>query len=747
MIGENLGHYHVEGRLGGGGMGEVYLARDTRLDRRVALKVLPEAMAADPDLRARFEREARAVAALSHPNIVTIHSVEEAGGVHFLTMELVEGRTLTEVIPDGGFDLEGFLRLALPLADAVAAAHAQGIVHRDLKPDNVMVSASGVVKVLDFGLAKQAAPEGVTPLAVMRTVTGTGEGIIVGTVSYMSPEQAEGKPADVRSDVFALGIVLYEMATGRRPFAGDSAVSVLSSILKDAPPGLAELRPDLPRSLAALVQRCLEKDPDRRFSSAAEVRDELERLREAVGRRNLRSWRARRRAAIVAGIGGAALVAALAALGVVRQWGSRQTSIAVLPFENLSPEPENQYFTDGVTEEITAKLARIGRLKVVARAATARYRGARKDPREIGRELGVDYLLDGSVRKAGERVRIAVQLVGVRDGFQLWSEAFEGGLGDVFRLQEDTALEIAEALEVRLSPGEEQAVRRRLTANPQAFDAYLRGRALLEYFDDASKLELARAHLERALALDPDYPLALAGLSRVEAQYHRNLDPDPARLRRAEELARRALELRPDLAEAHLAMAQVLGNRFEYADAAARCREAIRLDGANAYAWDLLSWALAYQQPPDARGAEDAARRAISLQASLIGAHYHLGRALLLQGRYAEAIEAFAQSRQLDSGFETAHVGMAQAYLAQGDPRRAADALARVTKTAGAPVVLMLGAAIQASLGDREGAFAGLERALAAGYRDAVALRTNPHLASLRGDPRWEPLLRAHGLE
>ncbi|MGV8039498.1 MAG: serine/threonine-protein kinase [Thermoanaerobaculaceae bacterium] len=291
MIGRTLGHYTVEARLGRGGMGEIYLARDTRLDRRVALKVLPETMAADPDRRARFEREARAVAALSHPNIVTIHSVEEAEGLHFLTMELVDGHTLGEVIPDRGFDLEGFLRVAIPLVDAVAAAHAQGIVHRDLKPDNVMVSTSGLVKVLDFGLAKQAAPEGVAPLAVMQTVTRTGEGIIVGTVSYMSPEQAEGKPVDARSDVFALGIVLYEMASGHRPFPGDSAVSVLSSILKDTPPSLGDLRPELPRSLAALVHRCLDKDPARRFQSAAEVRAELERLRQTAGRWGVRSWR------------------------------------------------------------------------------------------------------------------------------------------------------------------------------------------------------------------------------------------------------------------------------------------------------------------------------------------------------------------------------------------------------------------------------------------------------------------------
>lgn len=746
MIGKLLGHYQVEARLGRGGMGEVYLARDTRLGRKVALKVLPAELASDPDRRARFELEARAVAALNHSNIVTIHSVEEVEGVHFLTMELVEGRTLGELIPDHGFDLEAFLDRAIPLADAVAAAHAQGITHRDLKPDNVMVEAGGRLKVLDFGLAKLRA-DSVAPLATMETVTRTGEGVIVGTAAYMSPEQADGKPADPRSDVFSLGIILFEMAAGRRPFAGDSAVSVLSSILKDTPPSLQELRPELPRSLATLVQRCLEKDPGRRPQTASEVRGELERLRQGAWVRRRASWKVRHRAAVSGLIVGTLAVATLAVLAVVRPWVHRPTTIAVLPFENLSPDPANQYFSDGITEEITSKLARMERLQVVARAATARYRDARKDPREMGRELGVDYLLDGSVRRAGERVRIAAQLIGVRDGFQLWTDDFEGDMNDVFRLQEDTALRIADALKVRLSPGEQQAVRRRLTTNPQAFDAYLRGRALLEYFDAPEKLEAARGHFELALALDPDYPLALAGLSRVEAQYHRNLDPSPARLQRAEELGRRALALQPELAEAHLALAQVHGNRFEYALAAERCREAIRLDPSNAYAWDLLSWALAYLQPPDARGAEEAARRAIVLQASLIGAHYHLGRALLLQGRHGEAIDAFGQAKSLDASFETADFGLAQACLAQGDVARAGEALARVQKTAGAPVVLAATATVQAALGDREAALATLGRALSAGYRDAAALRANPYLQPLRSDPRYAALLRQHGVE
>ena len=753
VIGTRLGHYLILERLGAGGMGEVFKARDTRLDRLVAIKLLPGRQASDPQHRARFEREARAIAALKHPNIVTVYSVEEANGTSFITMELIEGRRLTDLIPAGGLALADLMRVALPIARAVGEAHAQGVVHRDLKPENVMVEANGTVKVLDFGLAKlRVGTEGDAAARAEQPPTLTSEGMIFGTAAYMSPEQAEGKRVDARSDVFSLGVLLFQMATGRRPFRGDSEVSILSAILRDTPQPISELKPELPRELSRIVQRCLQKDPAARFADAGELAGVLAAMVAAATPAAAPNRPAVRRRALAAVAAGVVLAAAGAGWLVSTRRSaapadSAGVSIAVLPFENLSADPDSRYFSDGITEEITTKLARIGSLRVTSRTAAARFRASTSGPQEIGRQLGVAYLLEGSVRRAGERVKIAAQLVAAANGFQVWAQEFEGDMGDVFRLQEDTALEIAGALDLRLSPREQQAVRRRLTTNPQAFDAYLRGRSLLEYFDTPDRLEAARAHLERALQLDPGYPLALVGLSRVEAQYYRNIDARPERLARAEELARRALERDPELAEAHVALAQVHGNRYQYAEAAQQCRDAIRLDANNAYAWDLLSWALAYRQPPDAAGAEEAARRAITLQASLIGAYYHLGRALLLQQRYPEAMQAFEQAKSLDPSFETADFGIAQVHLSEGDPAAAQRALDRLKTTANAPVVLALRVAACAAAGDHDAALSALAAALRSGYRDEAALRSSPHLATLRADPRYAALLRSRGLE
>jgi eukaryotic-like serine/threonine-protein kinase len=753
VIGTTLGHYLILDRLGAGGMGEVYTARDTRLDRLVALKLLPLRHAGDPASRARFQREARAIAALKHPNIVTVHAVEEVGDSYFIVMELVEGKRLGELIPAGGMAFPDLLRVAIPLARAVGAAHAQGIVHRDLKPENVMFDGTGTLKVLDFGLAKLHGSLHADEVARPdRSPSVTSAGMVFGTAAYMSPEQAEGKTVDPRSDVFALGIVLFQMAIGKRPFEGDSEISVLSSILRDAPPRLADVRPELPPVLSRIVQRCLAKDPAERFANATEVAEALAALEPATAPMRTQRPPSRHWPVLAAGAAAVLLVAAGALLWSplrrsVLATTSADVSIAVLPFANLSADPDSLYFSDGITEEITAKLARIGGVRVASRTAAARFRATTRDPREIGSELGVRYLLTGSVRRAGDRVRIDAQLVAAGTGFQAWSQQFDGDLSDVFRLQEETALDIADALDVRLSAREQQAVRRRPTGNPQAYDAYLRGRALLEYFDTPDRLAAAQRHLVRALELDPDFPLALVGLSRVEAQYYRNLDADPARLRRAESLAQRALSRDPELAEAHVALAQVHGNRYEYQEATEHCRDAIRIEPTNAYAWDLLSWALAYRQPPDAAGAADAARRAITLQASLIGAYYHLGRALTIQARYDEAMAAFAQATALDPSFETADFGVAQVLLARGKPGEALAALERLKTTAGAPVVLALRASIQAASGNRDAALATLAAALEIGYRDEAALRANPHLALLRSDPRYAALLRKYRLE
>jgi serine/threonine protein kinase/Tfp pilus assembly protein PilF len=752
MVGTTLAHYRIEERLGKGGMGEVYVAHDSKLDRKVALKVLPTEVASQPEHRTRFEREARAIATLNHPNIVTIHSVEESGDTSFITMELIRGQTLDELVPKSGFAIGPLLDIAIPLADAVSAAHRSGITHRDLKPQTIMIDGEGRLKVLDFGLAKLKQPTAGDEVVTHALGDGehrTQEGKILGTAAYMSPEQAEGRPVDPRSDVFSLGIVLFQMATGRRPFQGDSGISVISSILKDPAPELGRVKPAMPRELGRIVRRCLAKDPDRRFQSALELRNQLEDLRQTGGTTRVPRSRALRWAAV------AAVAVAMTVLILVVRHGwlssadppaSTRPTVAVLPFQNLSADLENQYFADGITEEITSKLSRITGLEVASRTSADRFKNSDLDVRVIADELGVRYVLEGSVRRANGRVRITAQLIDAGNGFHVWAEDFDGQLGDVFRLQEETALEIAEALDLRLSPGEQRAVRRRATSNPQAYDAYLRGRALVEYFNIPEKLEAAQAHLERALELDPDYPLALVGLSRVESQYYRNLDPSPERLGRAEELARRALQLDPELAEAHLAMGQVHGNRYEYREAAERFREAIRIEPDSSYAWDLLSWALAYQQPPEAVAAEEAARTSIGLEASLIGAHYHLGRALALQGRYDEAIAAFEHAKSLDPGFDSADFGIAQVHVAQGEYERALariDGLGELRQT---PVVLVQRCFAEVALGRTEEGLAHLEEALASGYRDVAALQASPQLAAVRSDPEFNQLLERFGI-
>jgi serine/threonine protein kinase len=401
LEGQRLGAYQLSSRIGVGGMGEVYRAHDPRLGREIAIKVLPAALAADRERLHRFEQEARAAAALSHPNIVTIHSVEEANGIRFLTMELVEGQPLSDLIPPGGLPLDRLLGVAIPLADALAAAHAKGITHRDLKPANVMVGADRRVTVLDFGLAKlhESSPAAGCVTA-LPTVDMTGEGRIVGTVSYMSPEQAEGKPIDHRSDLFSLGVILYELATGRRPFTGETSVSIISSILKDTPHSITDLKATLPRELGRIVRRALTKDRERRYQTAKDLRNELEDLKQEIE-------------------------SGPVAPHIAPRSVERAASIAVLPFTDMSEPKDQDWFCDGIAEEILNALTPLNGLRVAARTSAFSFKGKSDDLRTIGERLNVTTVLEGSVRRAGDRVRITVQLSDVQNGFQLWSERYD----------------------------------------------------------------------------------------------------------------------------------------------------------------------------------------------------------------------------------------------------------------------------------------------------------------------------------
>jgi len=417
-------------------------------------------------------------------------------------------------------------------------------------------------------------------------------------------------------------------------------------------------------------------------------------------------------------------------------------SIAVLPFADLSDDAGNAYFSDGLTDEITNKLTRIGLLRVASRTAAARYREAQSDIREIARGLGVRYLLEGSVRKAADRIRTSVQLIDSRDGFNLWAEEYDGKLDDIFAVQESVAERIVEALNLSITPDERKVIRRRYTENSRAFDAYLEGQALVQYTDSHDKLMAARRHFQRALGFDPDYAAALAGLASVEVHLYRNFEPDEKHLAKARELAAKALQRGPGLARAHAAQGEVFAAEFRYAEAADKFRDALQIEDTDPWTWDALSWVLGYQQPPDAESAEQAAREAIRIQPQFTVAYYHLGRALLLQRRLDEAEAAFAHISELSADDTFARYGAAMVHLARGEYAEALEAH-RAARLGGS-AARMLRASILTASGDEHGALAELEAAFGEGLRDFSGLAADPYLAPLRDNPRYLELLQRY---
>ncbi len=634
MIGRTLAHYRITAAIGAGGMGQVYRATDTKLGRDVALKVLPAEMASSPERLERFRREAKALAALDHPGIVTVFSVEEESGVHFLTMQLVEGQPLDHVIAAGALPPEKFLEIAAALAEALAAAHEKGIVHRDLKPANIMVSGDGRVKVLDFGLARMKEPEaGESSGSQLPTDLHTHEGAVMGTAPYMSPEQVSGLALDHRTDIFSLGVVLHEMATGSRPFQGPNAAALLSAILRDPPPAVAGVRPDLPRELDWLISRCLEKDRNLRTQSAKEVRDGLAALRRQT------SSGAFPRSAVPGAAGASGASSADPA-------ASNRRSIVVLPFANLSPDAENEYFSDGLTEEIIADLSKVKALRVISRTSAMQLKGAKKDVRTIGRDLGVRYVLEGGVRKAGNSLRITAQLIDAQTDAHLWSDKYSGTIDDVFEVQERVSREIVRALDVTLTSNEDRRLAERPIANVRAFELYLLARQEIRRIR-GDALERASQLLSQAVAIEGETPplLALmvwAKVTAVKAGINRDLRP----LDEGEVQAQALVERAPDSPDGHALLGYIAYERGDLPQAVRHFRRALEREPNDADA--LFYMGVSYIAAGQNALARETGERMVACDPLAPLSSMLLGVTHWFVGRFEEALPSLRRSLELD---------------------------------------------------------------------------------------------------
>jgi serine/threonine protein kinase/TolB-like protein/Tfp pilus assembly protein PilF len=832
--GASLSHYRIVSTLGAGGMGEVYLAEDTKLDRKIALKILPADLAANHDRMRRFTQEAKSAAALNHPNIATIHEISESDGVNFIAMEFIDGVTLREKIHQERTELRKLLRFLQHAAEGLARAHAAGIVHRDLKPDNIMITGDGHAKILDFGLAKLIEQQPMSggdssEIATAVMPQHSTPGTVMGTVGYMSPEQAQGKSKEIdhRSDVFSFGCILFEAVTGHKAFDGKDSIDILNKIIREPAPPITDFHPDAPNHLQRIVRRCLAKDREDRYQTIKDVAIELRDLRrelEGVGVdttvppvrsettagphaeiETVESGSAQSRSAagsiaapvssaeyIVTGIKHHKLAAVFAllvliggAIGTGLYLHARNTevaieSIAVLPFENRSNDPDADYISDGITESINNSLTRLPNLKVIPHSVASHYKGKPMDAQKFGDELRVSAVLIGRVVQRGDNLTISVELDEVRNGKQLWGEQYERKVSDLLAVKSEIAREVSQRLRSQLSGEDKQKLKRGSTENPEAYQLYLKG----NYYTSKLTREGFQKGVDcfnQAIAADPNYGLAYAGLAfnyfNSEDWFIRPHEAGP----KAKEAARKALAIDPTLSDAHLALA-VIAQWYEYDwvtaerefkqaielspgdprphewyswflsplgrhdEALAEAKRALQLDPvsaeANIFAGSVLVFARQYDQaiPPLMNG--------IELDKSYWFGYYFLGRAYEQKGRMPEAIEAFQRALDLEKDNAENWANLGHAYAISGKRAEALKIIDYLNELSATSYIAPYNvAAIHAGLGNKDEAFAALDRA----YSErsallAIYLTNDPRMDSLRSDPRFAELVRRIGL-
>jgi serine/threonine protein kinase/tetratricopeptide (TPR) repeat protein len=620
--GKRLGDFEIVSLIGAGGMGEVYRARDCRLERDVAIKVLPRFVSFDPERLHRFEHEAKAAAALNHPNILAVFQMGTYEGAPYLVSELLEGETLREQVKQGPIKLKRAIDYGLQIAHGLAAAHEKGIVHRDLKPENLFIARDSQIKILDFGLAKLTHAESETQ--VTKQTLDTEPGAVLGTVGYMSPEQVRGQAADHRSDIFAFGAILYEMLSGKRAFQGETTADTMSAILSKEPKSISQVVPSISRAVSQVVHHCLEKDPASRYQSAMELISSLE---ESAMASKAPQWlsvsRRRRWYAMVSTGLAASVLAAISVLGFnLGGWrdrfrlatGSTQIdSLAVLPLENLSKDPSQDYFSDGITDALTTELAQIGALRVISRTSAEHFKGTRETLPEIGRKLNVEAIVEGSVTRSENHVRITAQLIDVQTDRHLWARSYERELKDVLTLQDEVARDIAREIRIKLTPEERTRLAVARPVDPGSHEAYLRGRYWWHRRGRESELK-GLQYFEQAVQLDPSYAPAWAGIadSYIVMAHHGGLPPKEA-MPKAKDAALKALQLDSSLAEAHASLATVKMS----------------------YEWDYIA-------------AENEFARAIELNPNYATAHHWYAHYLVIKQRFPEALIEIQKAHDLD---------------------------------------------------------------------------------------------------